>query len=513
VTAGGLLGALLLLPLAFPRGDATADAEALLAAGSIEEARERVEAALRDATGQGRAPLEEIRGRCLRLLGRPWEAEAAFGRALDADPALAAAALGRGEVFLDLADAAAARPRPTGAEVRALAADATRWLTLAAEGRPAEPRALAGLARAALLAEDAAGAARAARRLVEAAPRDASARRLLAAALRALDDREGAARAEAEALALSPTLAAAAAARVGDLAAAGDRAGAAGAAREFLLGVPDAEPVYQALWQVEAPGRRWAALEEGLLAVLERHPDHPRALYYLGYGRLSAGNRDGALEAFRRKAEVEPGQPRTLVLVGRLQGARGDLVDAERSFEAAFAAGLDPGSEDGARALEGWAAVGASHGLARRFGDAERVYRRLSEIAPDAPEHRTYLGLSLRRLGRYDEAEEAFRGAVERAPFDGTPSNELGLLHLARGRIDDAVAAFRRSAEVDPRGTPALENLGNLARAAGRPAEALDWFREAHRRACEFRDEADRLKFRRLMDVVALEAAPAGGGR
>ena len=508
-----LLAALLLLPAPFPPGDAASDAETLLAAGKADEARARLEEALPEAPPEARGRLQEALGRALRALERPWDAEAAFGRALEADPALAAAALGRGEVFLDLAAEAAAGPRPSGAEIRALAADARNWLARAAEKLPGEVRPLAGLARADILAGDAAAAGRSAARLVEAAPKDPHARRLLAEALRAAGDRAGAARVEGEALALAPDLAAAAAARVGDLAAAGDRAAAAAAARESLLRLADSEPLYQALWQVEAPARRWAALEETLLAVLGKHPDHPRALYYLGYARLSSGNRDGALDAFLRKSAKEPGQPRTLVLIGRLQGAKGELPAAEASFEAAFAAGLDPASDEAGPALEGYAAVGASHGLARRYADAERVYRRLSTLSPDAAEYRTFLGLSLRRLDRHDDAEAAFKAAIDLAPFDGTPWNELGLLHLARGRVEEALAAFHASAEKDPRGTAALENLANHARATGRPAEAVEWYREAHRRACEFRDEADRLKFRRALDVAARESAPPSGGR
>jgi tetratricopeptide (TPR) repeat protein len=510
-----LLLASLLLHAASPPGDARADAETLLAAGKADEARARIEEALGAAPAPAeRALLQELLGRALRALDRPWDAEAAFGRALEDDPALAAAALGRGEVFLDLSIAAASGARPSGAEVRALAADARTWLAKAAEALPGQPRPLAGLARAALLGEDHASAEEAALRLLAAAPKDPGARRLLASARRAAGDPAGAAAAEAEALSLDPSLAAAAAARVGDLAAAGDRPAAAAAAREFLLGSPDADPVYQALWRVEGTARRFAAMEETILAILDRNRDHPRALYYLGYTRASAGNRDGALDAYRRKAEVDPGSVRTRVLIGNLLAGKGDLAGAEAEYERAFALGLDPGSAgDGAMALAGLSAVGTSHGLARRYGDAERVFRRVAELDPGSPEPRMFLGLSLRRLGKHEEAEAAFRQAIDLSPFDGLPSNELGLLHLGRGRMEEAVAAFRASAEIDSRNTPAVENLGNLARAAGRHAEALEWYREGHRRACAFRDEPDRLKFRRYLDATAREAEAAENGR
>jgi len=508
-----LLAALLLLPVPFPPGDPRAEAETLLAAGRAEEAGARLQEALAGAPAPAeRALLEEALGRAFRALDRPWDAEAAFGRALDADPALGAAALGRGEVFAGLSAAAASSARPSGAEVRALAADARRWLGRAAEILPGDPRPLAGLARAALLGDDAAAAEQAARRLLALSASDPGARRLLAAALRARGDRAAAAAEEKAALDLDPALHAAAAARVGDLAEAGDRPAAAAAAREFLLREPDAEDVYQAMWRVDGPARRFPAMEETLLQVLEKHRDHPRALYYLGFVRLSAGNRDGALDAYRRKAAVDPGSVRTLVLIGNLLAGRGDLKEAEASYEKAFAAGLDPGSPEGAQALAGLSAVGSSHGLAKRYGDAERLFRRVAVLDPLSAEARTFLGLSLRRLGRNEEAEAAYREAMDLAPFDGVPANELGLLFLGCGRTEEALAVFRSAAEIDSRTTPALENLGNLARAAGRPAEAIRWYGEAHRRACRFRDEVDRQKFRRFLDVCAREAGAAGGG-
>jgi tetratricopeptide (TPR) repeat protein len=418
-------------------------------------------------------------------------------------------------VFLDLSGAAAGAARPSGAEVRALAADAKRWLSAAVAIRPGDAGALRSLARARLLDLDWAGAAEGIRALLEKSPKDASLLHLLAEALRGGGDRAGAATAEGEAFAADPALVEAASRRVEDLAATGSAAAARDAAVEALAAAPGAEPIYVALWRLDAPDKRFDALEDAIARVLAKHPDQPLALHYLGYAQLGAGRKDAALETFRKKAALEPANPGPRLQVARILVARGDYAGAERLFEEALAGRLEPGTVEHTTVLEGLSSIGAAHGQARRFGEAERVYRRLRDLEPTSATYRMYLGLSLRRLGRYAESEKEFVAAVDLSPFDGTARNELGLLYLGWGRQDAAREAFLASAAEDPRITAPLENLACLARTAGRVDEALERFREAHRRAVDFRNEDDRLKFRRFLDIAArekaaLEAVPGG---
>ena len=489
--------------LAFLPGDARERAETLLSAGKPAEARAVLDEAIPSAAaGDARAALHEARGRCLRAEGSPWDAESAFAAALEARPSYYEAAAGRGEVFLDLAADAARAERAQGSEVRALASDAARWLAAAAALKPGDARAGRGLARARILDLDFAGAAEGVRALLSAAPKDASLHHLLAEALRGGGDRAGAAAAEALALGIDPGLPGAAALRVGDLAAAGEPRAAREAAVAGLVADPSAEDLYGALWSVDAPAKRWDALEDAFARVLAKHPGQGRALHFLAYAQFAAGRRDAALATFRRKAALEPRNPDPPLQVGRLLVARGDFAEAEKSLEAALAAGLAPGSQAFTAALEGLAAVGGAYGQSRKYADAERVFAGLVKREPSSSSYRMYLGLSLRRLGRYEDAEGAFRAAIDLSPFDGAPRNELGLLYLGWGKPEEALKAFEDSAAADPRITAPIENLGTLARIAGRLDEAEKRFREAHRRATEFRDEVDRLKYRRYLDQV-----------
>ncbi len=473
-----LLPALLLVCLlappgpAFPAGDAVEEAESHLAAGRPAEARVRLETRL-SAEGieaPERARLLEALGRCLRAEDRPWDAEAAFGSALEARGDFYEAAVGRGEVFLDLALGADRGPGPTGAGVRALATDARRWLEKALGLRPGDARSLRALVRARVLDGDFRAAAEAARAILAADPADGGAHHLLAEALRGAGDREGSVR----------------------------------AARDALIRDPGADDVYRILWESAASSKRFEAMEEALLGVLAKHPDHPRALYYLGYCQFQAGRRDAALESFRRKAALEPANPQPRVAIGRLLVGKGDLSAAEKILGEALAV-LPADSPDRQSALDALASIGGRHGAARAYADAERVFGSLVEREPGNPDYRMNHALSLRRLGRREEAEKEYLEAIEQAPYDGGPRNDLGLLYLGWGRVEDARRTFEESAREDPRVTASLENLGNMARAAGRTAEALARFREAYRRASLHRDEEERLKFRRYLDAVARE--------
>jgi tetratricopeptide (TPR) repeat protein len=264
---------------------------------------------------------------------------------------------------------------------------------------------------------------------------------------------------------------------------------------------------------VDGSARRFDAFEEVVLAVLAKRPDEPLLLHWLGHVRLSAGRRDGALDAFRRKAALEPRNPGPRLQVGRLLAAKGDAAGAEEAFEAALDAGLGPEDAEFPALVEGLSTAGALHGRARRYADAERVFRRLAALEPGEPSWPTFVGLSLRRLGRIPEAEAAFTAAIDLSPFGGVALNERGLLRLGAGRREEALRDFEASAAADPRSTSGLENLGNLARDAGRPADAAAHFREAHRRAAAFRDEDDRRKFRRYLDVVLREDPSGSAGR
>jgi len=490
----------------------------LLSDGKPAEARALLEKGLATPEGEASArsngeiaDLLVLMARCHRAEGRLWDAEASYASALEREPSHLDAARGRGLVFLDLATAATRKPIVRGAEIRALAADGTKALKAALVIAPADAGSLHALGQLRLLGEDFTGAASVFRRLDKAEPTRAYPQVLLAQALRLSGDRKGALAAEQEALKRapergpSPTL-------VGDLHALDRIDEARAAASEGLLAHPSNNAMYRALWQVDVPAGRHAPVERILVAVLEKHPAQPTALYYLGFARLQAGRIDEALEAFEERQRVAPGNSEVLLQTGRIQAGKGRNEEAATAYSKTLDAAAE-GSPTWTAALQGLSAIGRRYGVGGRFEEAETVFRRLCAVEDGAAEHWINLALSLRRLTRFDESEACYRKAVDRAPFDGWPRNDLGLLYLAWGKRAEATAMFLEAREADPRLTDPLENLGALARMDGDRSGTVAWFKDAHDRARQFGDEESRRKFRRLLDTCSREKIVGEAGR
>jgi predicted TPR repeat methyltransferase len=145
--------------------------------------------------------------------------------------------------------------------------------------------------------------------------------------------------------------------------------------------------------------------------------------------------------------------------------------------------------------------------------EAETVYRRILEIAPDQPDALHFLGvLSHRRgrsesaieliersiaidpsqpdrynnlgnvfieLGRLPEATHALERAIALQPAHADAYNNLGAVLKARGRVDDAAAAYQKAIDLNPNHVNAYNNLGNLLSSQGRVKEAVAHYYKA----------------------------------
>lgn len=149
----------------------------------------------------------------------------------------------------------------------------------------------------------------------------------------------------------------------------------------------------------------------------------------------------------------------------------------------------------------------------RRLDEAEGIYRRLLEIAPNDVDLRHYLGVLLAQRGDLVGAEASIRLAIERAPDyvaahnnlgnilcqqkrfaeaeaqyrrvlallpgDAAAHNNLGAVLRGRGDLDGAIDAFRSALLHDPEHAEAHQNLGNAYRVSGREDEAVRHYRKA----------------------------------
>ncbi len=119
------------------------------------------------------------------------------------------------------------------------------------------------------------------------------------------------------------------------------------------------------------------------------------------------------------------------------------------------------------------------HHRAGRFADAEFLYRRLLEVAPEHGNANFYLGIILKDRGDLADAVPYFRRALECDPTQAEVCCFLGLTLQDLGEKTEAETLFRRALQLRPTMAEAACNLGIVLQENGRVDEAIAWYRRA----------------------------------
>ncbi len=123
------------------------------------------------------------------------------------------------------------------------------------------------------------------------------------------------------------------------------------------------------------------------------------------------------------------------------------------------------------------------HGLLchqqKRFAEAAARIERIIELAPQDADACNNLGNVREGLGYPAAAEACYRRAISLQPEHGPAHNNLGVILMARGAVDEALAAYRRAVELVPESGDFLCNLGNALRRSGDSDSAIDAYRQS----------------------------------
>jgi tetratricopeptide (TPR) repeat protein len=361
----------------------------------------------------GHCEVEVAIGRTLLAAGRPAAGRSAMARALEICPDDLEAVAGLATAHMVLDDAAAA--------ARVLDAPARR---------PSAPEELVVLLAQALLADarvhEAADlyAARAARDTLS--PRIAF---LHAQTLLALDRPDDALGELGRSRRLDPTNRTVTAA-LGRLMIARERQREGVVILEELLSEsPGFEPEYVAL----ARGYSELGEHDSAIAAIEKalaeFGETPSLLGALGSVRFGAGDTDGALAAYEGVLEIAPESVHALNFLAYT------LADED----------LDP---------------------ARAVGYAEQAV----ELDPENGFVRDTLGWAYYKLGRFAEAREEIETAIELGGAEAVIYEHLGDVLRELGLIEDALSAWSRALELEP-GRPTVLERMEAAGEEGRPGE------------------------------------------
>lgn len=197
----------------------------------------------------------------------------------------------------------------------------------------------------------------------------------------------------------------------------------------------DKDAVYQAV-ALQAEGRNDEA-EAIFRRVLDRNPDHPDALHFLGLLEYQKGRADAAAALVARATVRDPKNPMFAANLGRILAAAGQWR------EAADALGRAVALDDGAADLH-FQRGECLHRLDRP-GEAEPCYRQAIALKPDYQGAGNSLGVVLEDQGRTEEAEAVYRQTIEAAGEAPELLYNLGNVLRDQHRADDAIDAYRRA--------------------------------------------------------------------
>jgi len=225
----------------------------------------------------------------------------------------------------------------------------------------------------------------------------------------------------------------------------------------------------------------------------------------LGASYAERGLADHAIEAFERawtngvrSPELANNLAGALIQTGRLERAeqllRGALDSNPNDLDAAsnlaslllekgeYSAAYDQAARVAAARTDDIAALVVQGSAAFALGratEAEQLYRRAIEQAPERPEPHENLAALLASTERLEPAIASYDRAVELGAASVKLFSNLGVLHMRTGSPARGLAAFRKAAEVDPNDYGANLNLALYYTQTGAVRMARDWAAKA----------------------------------
>ena len=258
-------------------------------------------------------------------------------------------------------------------------------------------------------------------------------------------------------------------------------AGIIAAARARLAATPDDADALSTLGEAltyEADGVVTPPAQDALRRALQKNPDDPRALFYLGLADAQAGDSKAALERWRSLEQRSPSDAPWLPTL-RAEMAR---VARAAGLPPPAAAPAAPGpTQEQAQAMQSLTPEQRQQAIR---GMVEGLDARLRASPGDRPEDRdAWLRLANARkvLGENDKAVEAFARAdaiANLAPAQLADWAEAYVRQIQPGSAPnpEAIAVLERLEKAEPRNALALFYLGAADFARGdKPAAAQRW--------------------------------------
>ncbi len=172
------------------------------------------------------------------------------------------------------------------------------------------------------------------------------------------------------------------------------------------------------------------------LSILEKAPNQPDALHYLGILMHQRGASDKALQLVVKSLQLAPGRADWHNDLGNILFERREVFSAAEAF-------LDS-IELGPENANAWNNLGSALEKLHRYDDAETAYGKAIAFDPAFVDALNNMGNLLAFCGREVEAAEYHCRAYVVEPTADKPKSMLGIAYYKLGRISDAAEVYRQ---------------------------------------------------------------------
>ena len=239
--------------------------------------------------------------------------------------------------------------------------------------------------------------------------------------------------------------------------------------------------------------------------AIKLQPNAPVAQHFLGIALEKEGDPEGAVAAYEKALELNPGDLSARQSLARLKPAEarapsvGAPESSDRSVRAEDDSAKIAGFENYIRESRfkevepllaayvkehpnsswGWYALGYSQFAQKKIGDSiQSMSRSLSLDVKNADAHKI-LGRDLMVIGRFDAAKTEYEQAIRYAPDSSESYYDLGKLFSLQDNWLAARKQFEEALRLNPDYIEAIDSLGFAQEALGDDAGALQTYTKA----------------------------------
>jgi len=203
----------------------------------------------------------------------------------------------------------------------------------------------------------------------------------------------------------------------------------------------------------------YALLAQGYAPDAIPHLEAAHESGALGIAQVEVGRFADAIPNLQAALQKRPNDPDLLYYLGRASG-----LLSKQSIDTLLAA-----YPDSARAHQ---AMGENYFVLHRVDEAQKEYEQALKLRPDLPNLHLELGQVLALASRWPEAEEQFRAETKRQTGNAEAAYRLGDALLHEGKTKEARTALEHSNKLQPQMPETLYALGKAESLEGDAAAA-----------------------------------------